>query len=288
VNRSLIAGAALIGALCIVSLAAPALASAGIISPPLEIDLAIRLRPPSSAHWLGTDDLGRDVFSRLLHGARPSLAVALVATAVALALGVPAGALAGLRGGFWDLTLTRLMEATAALPSLPLILLIVSMTLGDAGGGAGFPTLILLAAAIGVTRWATIARYVRGGIWKLQVEDYVVAARALGSSTARLIIRHLLPGALTPALVSAAFGAGSAVLTESALSFLGLGTQPPWPSWGKMVAEAAREPGAWWLLLAPGMAIASLVLGFNLAAEGFRLRDGSSRTAEGRLRFFPG
>ncbi len=270
-NRILSAGLALLGFLIVGTLCAPILAGWGILASPLEIDLEGRLSPPGPGAWMGTDELGRDVLSRVIHGGRSSLTIAFVATLVALTLGVPAGALAGLRGGFWDLTLTRLMEATAALPALPLILLVLSLTLG--GGQEGeVPTLILLAAAIGVTRWAGIARYVRGGIWKTQVEDFVAAAVALGSGRARLTVRHLLPAALAPALVSAAFGAGSAVLMESALSFLGLGTQPPQPSWGAMIAAAAEEPSAWWLLVAPGIAIAGLVLGFNLLAEGLRLR----------------
>jgi len=269
VNAPLRAGIALVAILAIAGAAAPLLTAAGILPSPVEIDLAARLGSPSLDHWLGTDDVGRDALSRILHGAAPAVTVATVATLVALLLGVPAGALAGLRGGIWDLTLTRLMEATAALPALPLLLLIFSMVLGGRRTG-GASTTILIAAAIGVTRWASIARYVRGGIWKARVEDYATAVVALGAGRGRLLARHLLPGAIAPALVSAAFGAGSAVLMESALSFLGLGTQPPAPSWGKMAADAANDPGAWWLLLAPGLAIATLVIGFNLIAEGIR------------------
>jgi len=277
-NRTAAAGLAVLAALSAMALLAPALTEAGWIAPPLDQDLQGRLQPPGFAHWLGTDAYGRDVFSRLLHGARSSLLVALLATLVAIGIGVPAGALAGFRGGLWDLTLTRLMEATAALPSLPLILLIVSMTIGGSGGG--FPMLIVLAAAIGVTRWASIARYVRGGVFRARTEEYAAAAVAIGSSRARLLARHLLPGAVAPALVSAAFSAGSAVLMESALSFLGLGTQPPTPSWGRMVAESAHAREAWWLLLAPGAAIGVLVMGFNLVAEGIRL--GAARVSSPR------
>jgi len=271
VNRPLSAGLAVVGALALVALLAPAASAWGILDSPFDIDVPHRLAAPGGAHWMGTDELGRDVLSRLLHGARASLLVALVATGVALGIGVPAGALAGARGGLWDLILTRLMEATAGLPSLPILLLVVSLTLGgDAGDGTA--TILVLAAAIGVTRWAAIARYVRGGIFRVRVEEYASAAVALGASPRRLLFRHLLPAALAPAMVSAAFGAGSAVLMESALSFLGLGTQPPNPSWGKMVATAASEPSAWWLLVAPGAAIAVLVLGFNLVAEGIRAK----------------
>lgn len=270
-NRALRTGIAVVALLTAAGVLAPLLVSGELLSDPLALDLEQSLRPPDRRHWLGTDEYGRDVLSRLLHGARTALLVAGIATAVSLALGVPAGALAGLRGGVWDLALTRLMEATAALPALPLMLLIVAFSTGKEGGGGPDAT-ILLACAIGVTRWAVIARYVRGGVFKVREEEYALAAVALGADRARLLSRHLLPGALTPALVSAAFAAGSAVLMESALSFLGLGSQPPAPSWGLMVAAALAEHRAWWLLLAPGAAIAALVMGFNALAEGIRLR----------------
>jgi peptide/nickel transport system permease protein len=269
-NRTTVAGLSILMTLALLGFLAPALAATGMIPPPDRIDVHMRLRPPGPGHWLGTDEYGRDVLSRLLHGAATSLTVAAVATFVALGVGVPAGALAGARGGIWDLLLTRLMEATAALPALPLLLLIASLTLDRTRTRSG--ALVLLAAAIGITRWATIARHVRGGIFRARVEDHAAAAIALGAGRARLLARHLLPGALSPALVSAAFGAGSAVLLESALSFLGLGAPPPAPSWGKMVAESIRDSDAWWLLAAPGTTIALLVMGFNLLAEGMRQR----------------
>jgi peptide/nickel transport system permease protein len=251
-----------------VGLTAPLLVAAGILAAPLEMETA-RLSPPSLAHPLGTDEYGRDVLSRLAHGARPAILVAVVAGLVALALGVPFGALAGLRGGWWDLILTRLMEATGSLPALPLILLIVSFTFGRAEGTSA---LVFLAAAIGATRWAAIARYVRGGIWKARVEEHTLAAIAMGARWRRILALHLLPAALAPALVSAAFGSGAAVILESTLSYFGLGAQPPAPSWGAMVAGAAMEPGAWWLLVAPGVAIAILVASLNAVAEGVRRR----------------
>ncbi len=268
-NRPLRSGLILVGGLVLVALLAPALTAAGLLASPTQTAIERKLQPPGGGSWLGTDDLGRDVLSRLLHGAQPSLGVAIVATAVALALGVPLGALAGLRGGLWDPLLTRLMELTGSLPSLPLILLVVSMTMKGTGDG-GWASLLLLGGVIGITRWAGIARHVRGGVWKAQVEDYVALSLSLGSGRGRLLARHLLPAAVGPALVAAAFGAGSAILLEASLSFLGLGVQPPNPSWGRMVASAAQEPGAWWLLTAPGGAIALLVLGFNLLAEGLR------------------
>ena len=272
-NRPLAAGVVMVALLGMMALAAPALTRSKLIASPISTHPKESLRPPSLHHWAGTDRLGRDVFSRLVHGGRPSLTVALVATILALLIGVPAGALAGMRGGWWDLTLTRLMEATSAFPALVLILLVVSMLPVDTET-EGSPRLLFLGVAIGVTRWATIARYVRGGVFQVRTEDYAAAAVALGSGRLRLLCRHLLPAALTPALISAAFGAGSAILTESALNFLGLGTREPLPSWGKMVATAADTPDAWWLIAAPGAAIAIVVLGFNLAAEGLRVRAG--------------
>lgn len=277
-NRPLTAGLLVVGALAVAALLAPVATSWRVLDDPFHGDVAHRLVPPGGSHWMGTDQDGRDVLSRILHGARTSLLVALVATAFSLGIGVPAGALAGARGGLWDLVLTRLMEATTGLPALPILLLVVSLTLGETSDD-GKATLFLLAAAIGITRWAVIARYVRGGIFRVRVEEYATAAIALGASPPRLLFRHLLPAALTPAMVSAAFGAGSAVLMESAMSFLGWGTQPPNPSWGKMVATAAWEPSAWWLLVAPGAAIAVLVLGFNLLAEGIRMRAPESGDA---------
>ncbi len=273
VNRPLKSGLAIVGGLALAAMLAPGLTAAGLLASPTETSIERKFEAPGPGHWLGRDELGRDVLSRLLHGARISLAVAMVATTVALAAGLPLGALAGLRGGLWDTLLTRLMELTGSLPALPLVLLVVSMTMGGSSDGA-WGTLLLLAAVIGGTRWAGIARHVRGGIWKTQVEDYVAASRTLGSGRGRILLRHLLPAAAGPALVAAAFGAGSAILLEASLSYLGLGAQPPLPSWGRMVASAALEPGAWWLLTAPGAAIALTVLGFNLMAEGIRIGNG--------------
>jgi len=267
-NRQVALGLGVVILLAVASFSAPLLTAWHCLAPPLEIDLDAQVQAPSWAHWMGTDEVGRDVLSRVLHGGRVSLAVALVATLVSLGLGVPAGTLAGSRGGVWDLVLTRLMEATTALPALPFILLVVAMAAGT--GQRGNATMLLVAAAIGATRWASIARYVRGGIWKAGAEDHTAASIALGAGRFRIFFRHLLPGALTPALVSSAFGAGSAILAESALGFLGMGIQAPLPSWGRMVAAAAGTPQAWWLMVAPGGAIALVVLGFNVAAEGLR------------------
>lgn len=272
-NRSLAAGLAVVGGLALIAVAAPGLTALGLLADPGASAIHRTHSPPGASHPMGTDQMGRDVLSRVAHGARPSMTVALLATLVALGLGIPAGALAGLRGGAWDLVLTRLMELTVSLPSLPLILLVLSLSL-RADGTLGPNALPLLAATIGVTRWAGIARYVRGGIWKVQVEDYVAGSLALGSGRGRVLFRHMLPAALAPALVSAAFGAGSAVLLESALRFLGLGTRAPDPSWGHMIARAAEAPDAWWQVVFPGLSIALLVMGFNLVAEGIRKRTG--------------
>ncbi|MBI3448108.1 MAG: ABC transporter permease [Acidobacteria bacterium] len=275
-NRALAAGIGVLTLLAALAAGAPALSAAGVLARPDALDTSAGLAPPSLEHWMGTDELGRDVLSRVLHGGRPSLVCAFVATLVALGVGLPAGALAGLRGGWWDLILTRLMEATTAVPALLVILLLAAILPGDPDR-AGSARLVPLAVAIGLTRWAVIARYVRGAVVQAQAEDYAAAAEALGAGRARVLFRHLLPGALTPALVTAAFGAGSAILAESALSFFGLGTHEPLPSWGKMIASAAVWPRAWWLIVAPGAVIAIVVMGFNLSAEGLRLRAASGR-----------
>jgi len=273
VNRTLLAGVSILSLLALVAAAAPALSDREWIARPDALNTGTGLSAPSRAHWMGTDELGRDVLARIVHGGRPSLLVAFVATIVALGVGLPAGAIAGLRGSWGDLLLTRLMEVTTAVPALLVIMLLASMLSGDPAR-AGSMRLVPLAVAIGLTRWVTIARYVRGAVIQAQADDYSAAAEALGASRARVLFRHLVPGALAPALVAAAFGAGSAILLEAALSFFGLGTHEPLPSWGKMVASAAVWPRAWWLIVAPGAVIALVVMGCNLAAEGLRERAG--------------
>ena len=260
-RRSTIATAALVfvGIVVAVAIAAPLLSP----HPPDEIDLSRRLLPPGGVNLLGTDDLGRDVLSRMIHGARVSLAVGLLATALSLVVGSILGALAGYYGGAADWIVSRLIEIVLCFPFLLLVLAIVALFQ---------PSLWTILIALGLTSWTTEARFVRAEFLRLRELDYAQAARASGARDPRIIFRHLLPNALAPVLVSASFGVASAVLTESALSFLGFGVALPTSSWGSILAVAQDYiEFAWWLALFPGLAIFMTVAAFNLIGD--RLRD---------------
>ncbi len=226
------------------------------------------LHPPDRRHLLGTDALGRDLLARLIHGTRPSLVIGFGATAIALLLGGLLGALAGLRGGATDLVVMRLADIIACFPSFILALSFVAA----AGHGGIGPML----AAIALNRWTGTARYVRGEIMRQAGSDLWAAARAAGSSLPRLAVRHLLP-LLAPALaVMAAFGVAHAIVLESGLSFVGLGIEPPAPSWGTMLAEArATLDAAWWPVFFPAAALLLVLGALCLAAE--RTRGGEGR-----------
>ncbi len=247
---------------------------------PLAIDLDAILSPPSAAHWLGSDELGRDVFARLIHGARSSLLVAAIATAVSLLLGIPIGAAAGYSGAWWGLILSRLIEASLSFPSLVLLLLLTALTVGGGAtpGVAGRPeggvswSLLMVGCAVGIARWGVIARYMRGEVLRLKQTDMADSARAAGAAPLRVVSRHLVPAGLSPVIISAAFGAGTAVVAEASLSFLGMGVQPPAPTWGQMIASAAEHGGHWWMLLFPGAMVALTVAAFNLVGESLRRR----------------
>jgi len=297
--RSLRAGAGILGLLAFSALAAPYLASdaawlsrgprglrspvlgrtpmapgeRAIVSAPIpygpdRTDLDSVLEPPSRRHWLGTDGLGRDVASRLLHGGRVSLVVGVVATGLALLLGLPLGAAAGYAGGALDGAISRLVEAVLC---FPVLLLALALLTASPPALRALPDTLLVSAVIGLSSWAPVARYLRGEFLRLKDTEMILLARAAGAGSFRLIARHLLPSALAPVLVVAAFGVGSAVLLEAALSFLGLGVRPPVPSWGGMLTEARfHVDRAWWLALFPGAALFLSVLGCNLLGEGLR------------------
>ncbi len=229
---------------------------------PGAIDIAVRLQPPGFDHWLGTDDLGRDVLTRILFAARISLLVGFVAVGIATVIGVVLGALAGYYGKWVDGVIMRFVDLMLCFPSFFLILAVIAFL---------EPSIWNIMIIIGLTSWMGVARLVRAEFLSLRERDFVVAARALGGSDRRIIFRHILPNALSPVLVSATLGVAGAILTESALSFLGIGVQPPTPSWGNMLMAGKQTLGtAWWLSFFPGMAILLTVLGYNLLGEGVR------------------
>jgi peptide/nickel transport system permease protein len=230
---------------------------------PDAIDLTQRLVPPSSRHLLGTDELGRDVLSRMIHGSRVSITVGLVATVIALLVGTLLGALAGYYRGGVDWIVSRLIEVVLCFPFLVLLLAIVAVV---------GPSLTTIVVALGLTSWPQEARLVRGEILRLRELSFTDAARAAGARDLRIVLRHLLPNAIAPVIVSASFGVGSVIMIESALSFLGFGVPLPTPSWGSILSSASTYIAhAWWLALFPGIAIFLTVASCNLIGE--RLRD---------------
>jgi peptide/nickel transport system permease protein len=248
---------------------------APLISPydPDEINVKAILLAPSFEHWMGTDGLGRDVLSRMLHGGRISLLVGLVAVGISTLIGIVLGALAGYYRGWVDTTIMRLVDIMLSIPSFFLILAVIAFLT---------PSIINIMIVIGLTSWMGVTRLVRAEFLSLSEREFVQASRTLGAKDARLIFTHLLPNSLTPIIVSAVLGVASAVLLESGLSFLGLGVQAPQSSWGNILTDGKEYiQFAWWLSLYPGMAILITVLGYNLLGEGLRdaldPRSGSNR-----------
>jgi len=219
-------------------------------------------KPPSWAHWMGTDEVGRDVLSRVIWGARASLSAGLVSVGIALSVGVPLGLLAGYAGGWIDAVLSRIVDAMLAIPFLILAIALAAF-LG--------PSLSNAMIAIGVTATPIFVRLTRGQTLAAKVEDYVEAARAVGNPHWRIALRHVLPNIVPPLLVQASLAIAGAIIAEAALSFLGLGQQPPSPSWGSMLNSAQRFIAqAPWLAFWPGFAIFFAVLSFNLLGDGLR------------------
>jgi peptide/nickel transport system permease protein len=252
-------GGAVALALTLAAVAAPILAP----YPPERIDLASRWVPPSRGHWLGTDELGRDVLSRLLYAGRVSLAVGYVVAIGVGLVGAAAGAAAGYYGRTVDTVLMRLVDVLLSVPALPLYLILAAII-----PGGGVLRIILIFTAFG---WTGAARLVRGQVLALRQQDFVVAARASGASELRVIARHVLPNALAPVIVAATLAVGGAILGESALSYLGLGIAPPTASWGNMLQRAQEYVfTAAWLAVAPGVFIFVTVLSFNFLGDGLR------------------
>ncbi len=254
---------AVIGLVVIMFLAALAVGASHFCpKDPFSQNLLERLQSPSITHWMGTDDLGRDVFSRLLLGTRISLSVGFVAVAIELVIGVTLGLLAGFWGGKLDLVVMRLVDVMLSIPTIFLILAVLAF-LG--------PNIYNVMAIIGLTSWPGLTRIVRGECLSVREREYIQAARIAGISTPRILFVHLLPNVIAPILVSATLGVAGAILTESALSFLGLGVQPPSPSWGNILSIGRDYLHiAWWLSVYPTLAILMTVLAFNLLGEGLR------------------
>ncbi|MFH0800223.1 MAG: ABC transporter permease [Pseudomonadota bacterium] len=237
------------------------------INPPIRFspgsyDLGAILSPPSRSHLLGTDGDGRDVAAQLVWGARVSLSVGLVAVGIAVIIGILLGALAGFYGGWIDIVISRFIEVMMCFPTFFLILAVLAFV---------GPSIYNIMAVIGVTGWTGVARLVRGECLKLRKREFVTAAVVAGAGHSRIILRHILPSALAPVLVSATFGVAGAILVESSLSFLGFGVPPSTPSWGSMLSQAQQFMDiAWWLTLAPGFAIFATITAYNLVGEAVR------------------
>ena len=257
-NRIALAGAVILLGLSVVAVLAPWIAPYD----PLHVNLPDALLPPCTAYPLGTDQLGRDVLSRLIYGTRISLTIGFIAVGIAVVVGTVVGAVAGFYGGWVDTVLMRVVDTMLAIPTIFLLLAIIAM-IG--------PSIELIMVVIGLTGWMGVARLVRAEILSLKEREFVLAARMLGASSFRIITKHLLPNAMAPVLVSATLGVGGAILSESVLSYLGLGVQPPTPSWGNILNEGRVALGvAWWLTVSPGLCILVTVLSFNLLGEGIR------------------
>lgn len=220
------------------------------------------LLPPAIHHWMGTDSLGRDVFSRMLFGARISLLVGFVAVGISTSIGILLGAIAGFYRGWIDSLIMRLVDVMLSIPTFFLILAVIAFL---------SPSIWNIMIVIGLTSWMGVTRLVRAEFLSLREREFVVAAQTLGAKNSRLIFSHLLPNSLTPIIVTFVLGVASAVLVESGLSFLGLGVQAPQASWGNILTDGKEYiQFAWWLSLFPGMAILLTVLGYNLLGEGLR------------------
>jgi peptide/nickel transport system permease protein len=251
-------GLVLIAFFAACAILAPVLAPAN----PIDQVLTLRLKPPSLEHWLGMDQLGRDILSRILFGARISLTVGVAVVGAAGTFGTLVGLLAGYAGSVVDEVLMRLTDVFFAFPPL-----ILAMAIAGALG----PNLNNAMIAIAVVTWPVYARLVRGQVLALRQREYVEAARAIGASTPRILFRHLLPNNLSPILVQASFDMGGAILSAAGLSFIGFGAQPPTPEWGVMISEGSKYFATQaWMSLFPGLAILLTVTAFNLLGDGLR------------------
>lgn len=267
-NKGAVVGMILVLLLVIAAVGAP------VLSPydPLKMAIRERLKPPSLSHPLGTDQLGRDILSRVLYGGRLSLVLGIVSVSIASSLGILVGLVSGYSGGTVDNILMRLIDMIMAMPSI-----LLAMTIAYALG----PSLPNLMIAVGIGASPTFARITRGAVMSAKQQIYVEAARVVGCTSGRILFRHLLPNVVAPVVVLGTLSLGTAILSAATLSFLGMGVQPPTPEWGNMVSEGRdRLQVAWWVTFGPGMAIMLSVLGMNLLGDGLRdALDPKLRTA---------
>jgi peptide/nickel transport system permease protein len=259
-NKLAMAGLAVMIILYIITLVTPLVAP---YDPAAQGDIVLtRNLAPSAEHLMGTDKFGRDIFSRVLYGSRISLTIGFIAVGISVTLGTLVGALAGYFGGFVDTLLMRLTDMMLSFPRLVLLIVVIALF---------SPSIWLVVVVLGLTGWMGTARLVRGEVLSLREREFVQAARALGMGDWRIISRHVIPNTMAPVIVSATLGIGQTILTEASLSFLGLGVQPPTPSWGNMVADGRDALiEAWWIATFPGIAIVLTVIAFNLLGDGLR------------------
>jgi peptide/nickel transport system permease protein len=257
-NRLALIGGAIVLVLALMAAAAP------LVSPhdPHKPDVKRILESPSTRHWLGTDQIGRDVLSRMLYGARVSLAVGFVSVGIATAIGIALGAGAGYHGGPVDGAVMRLVDLMLVFPRFFLLLAVLAFLK---------PSIWTIMVVIGLTGWMGVARLVRAEFLALKEREFVIWSQSIGASAFRIIWRHILPNAMGPVLVAMTLGIPAAILTESGLSFLGLGVRPPYATWGNILNEGKEVIElAWWLSVYPGLAILVTVLSYNLLGEGIR------------------
>lgn len=257
-NRMALTGLVFILLMLAFALFAPLIAPHG----PTTIDPDNILAPPTANHIFGTDTLGRDIFSRIVYGSRVSMAIGFIAVGIAVVIGIFFGSIAGYYGGRIDALLMRFVDIMLCFPAFFLMLAVIAVL---------EPSIVNIMIVIGLTSWMGVARLIRAEILTLKEREYVLASKVMGATDLWIIARHLVPNAMPPVLVSATLGVGGAILVESALSFLGLGVQPPTPSWGNILMDGKSTLGvAWWLTIFPGVFITLTVLAYNLLGEGLR------------------
>jgi peptide/nickel transport system permease protein len=259
-NRLALVGLGIIVLLYLVALLAPLIAP---YDPIAQDDIArTGFLPPGGTNVLGTDRFGRDVLSRIIYGSRISLSIGFIATAISITIGTLLGAAAGYFSGKVDTLIMRFTDMVLAFPRLVLLIMIIALF---------GPSITLIIIVLGATQWPGTTRIVRGDVLSLREREFIHAAQALGMSRARIMMRHLIPNVLAPVIVTATLGIGNTIVMEAGLSFLGLGVQPPTPTWGSMVAEGRDNLlGAWWVATFPGLTIVMVVLAFNLVGDGLR------------------